>query len=84
MSWQQVIETYNIKFNKRIVNCHLTHERDFIINTILTEFPGYNKNIVAAAVLHCCRMISDPKSRDLFFEMVERIITNHMNAENKT
>lgn len=84
MSWQDVIEAYRKEYNKNNVACQVDEEREFIIKTILNIFPTYSTNTVTSAVMHCCRMISEPRPRDLFFEMTERIITNHLNINNKT
>ena len=59
------------KYDKNFVFCDEKYERDFIINTILEEFPRYSKSAVEKAVNHCCRTIPAPRPRVTFLKCVE-------------
>jgi hypothetical protein len=68
MSWNNVDNKHKKRYDKNFVSCEEQYERQYVIDTILDEFPQYTKEKVEAAVNHCCRTIPAPRARITFLE----------------
>jgi hypothetical protein len=71
MSWENVDNKHKKKYDRYFVSCDEVYEREFIINTILEEFPRHSRFSVERAVDHCCKTISAPRERKEFLKCVE-------------
>jgi hypothetical protein len=70
MSWNNVDNKHKKKFDRNFVACDEKYEREFIIDSILEEFPYFYREIVEKAVIHCCKKIHAPRERKKFLECV--------------
>lgn len=71
MSWNNVDNKHKLKYDRNYVSCEEYYEREFIINTILYEFPNYSKERVKAVIENCCRTIPAPRDRVQFLRCVQ-------------
>jgi hypothetical protein len=74
MSWTNVDDKHKKKYDRNFVACDERYERDYIINTIMEEFPFFNRDSVAKAIDHCCKTIRPPRPRKDFLECVKNHI----------
>jgi hypothetical protein len=73
MSWDDVDNKHLRNYpDKSFVACDEPYERQFIINTIIENFPQFSRSSVEAAVDHCCRTIPTPRPRKTFLQCVAR------------
>lgn len=73
MGWNEVDNKHLRNFpDKSFVACDESYERNFIINSILEQFPQFSKSQIEAAVEHCCRTIPAPRPRKTFIQCVAR------------
>jgi hypothetical protein len=70
MSWNDVDDKHKKRFDRIFVSCEENYEKNFIIDSIVEEFPWYTRARVEAAVGHCCRIIPAPRPRKAFWECV--------------
>ncbi|MBS1614924.1 MAG: hypothetical protein JST06_02285 [Bacteroidetes bacterium] len=71
MSWNTVDDKHKKKYDRNFVACDEKYERDYIINTILEQFPRLSRASVEAAVDSCCKTIPAPRPRDKFLECLK-------------
>jgi len=71
MSWTTVDDKHKKKFDKEFVSCEEAYERKYVIDTIMEEFPYFNRVSVERAVEHCCKTIKSPRPRKAFLDCVK-------------
>ena len=74
MSWKAVEDKHQKKYDRDYVSCEERDERQYIIDTIIEEFPYFNKYSVARGVDHCCSTIPAPRERKKYFECLSDTI----------
>lgn len=71
MSWQNVDDKHKKRYDRNFVSCDESYERKYVIDTILEEFPFFNRTSVERAVDHCCKTIRAPRERKAFLNCVK-------------
>lgn len=74
MSWTNVDDKHKKKYDRHFVSCEEQHEREYVINTILEEFPYFKRESVTRAVEHCCKTVRAPRERKAFLDCVKNNI----------
>ena len=70
MSWTNVDDKHKKKYDRLFVSCEEPYEKEYIINTIMEEFPFLKRESVERAVEHCCKKIPAPRERGRFLQCV--------------
>lgn len=75
MSWNNVGDIHKKRYDKDFVSCEEFSEREFIVQTILDEFPLYTKNQVENAIEHFCEMLNSSMHRTIFLKFMENLFS---------
>ena len=70
MSWKNVEDKHRKNFERDFVSCGEYYERQFVIDTIVEEFPFLVREKVKVAVDHCCIAIPPLRPIDKFLQCV--------------
>jgi hypothetical protein len=74
MSWNNVDDKHKRRFDRNFVSCEEAYEKKYIIDTIMEEFPYFNRNNVGRVVDHCCQIMRSPRPRKEFLDCVSKNI----------
>ncbi|MEN9582308.1 MAG: hypothetical protein RL641_262 [Candidatus Parcubacteria bacterium] len=72
MSWYNVDNKHKKKYDRNDVACTESYEREYIIETILVEFPHLTRQAVESAVKSCCSEIAAPRPREKFLACLSK------------
>jgi predicted O-methyltransferase YrrM len=74
MSWNNIIEKHQKKYDRKLIACEDDEERIFIADSLMEEFPLLDREKVEEVIDRCCQTMPPPRHTDIFLGVVAALV----------